>query len=327
MANFLQFLNECWPPRPKLTEKELGDQAGKIFIVTGTTAGVGKELTSILYSKNGKIYTAARSSDRAQKVNSEITRRYPESKGELVFLKLDLEDLNSVKAAAEEFLSKESQLDVLWNNAAVMLPAPGSTTKQGWDMQLGVNCLAPFLFTRLLTPMLKATAAISPTGSVRVVFVASSATYLFSPKRGIELAKISDKSRQNPPLYMYSVTKAGNALHAMQFAKMYKKDGVVAVSGNPGNLNSDLPRNMSWWERLLMRPLQYAPIYGAYTELYGGLSPDISINETGAWLMPWGRIGRLRHDLELAAKSKEEGGTGIAEDFWVWSEEQVREYL
>ena len=76
-----------------------------------------------------------------------------------------------------------------------------------------------------------------------------------------------------------------------------------------------------------MRPLQYAPIYGAYTELYGGLSSDISIDETGAWLMPWGRIGRLRHDIELAGKTEEEGGSGIAEDFWVWSEKQVREYL
>ena len=197
--------------------------------MTGTTAGVGKDLASILYSKNGKVYTAARSSDRAETVNSEIRSRHPQSKGELIYLKLDLEDFNSVKAAAEEFLSKESRLDVLWNNAAVMLPAPGSTTKQGWDLQLGVNCLAPFLFTKLLTPILRATAAVSPTGSVRVVFVASSATYLFSPVGGVELAKIKDKSQQNPPLYIYSVTKAGDALYALQFAKMYKKDGVVAV--------------------------------------------------------------------------------------------------
>ena len=76
-----------------------------------------------------------------------------------------------------------------------------------------------------------------------------------------------------------------------------------------------------------MRPLQYDPIYGAYTELYGGLSPDISLENNGAWLMPWGRIGRLRHDIELAGKSREEGGTGIGEDFWVWSESQVRDYL
>ena len=247
MATLLQFLNECWPPRPKLTDKELADQAGKVlenqslqrpvlrrlalqvFIVTGTTAGCGRELATILFSKNAKVYTATRSPERAQKVNSEIRSRDPESKGELIYLKLDLEDFNSVKAAAEEFLSKESRLDVLWNNAAVMLPAPGSKTKQGWDLQLGVNCLAPFLFTKLLTPALRATAAASPTGSARVVFVASSATYLFSPSGGVELAKIIDKSQQNPPLYMYSVTKAGNALYALQFAKMYKKDGVVAV--------------------------------------------------------------------------------------------------
>ena len=78
---------------------------------------------------------------------------------------------------------------------------------------------------------------------------------------------------------------------------------------------------------MLMRGLQYPPIYGAYTELYGGLSADISPENNGAWLMPWGRLGKLRTDIELAGKSKEEGGTGIAEDFWVWSEQQIREYL
>jgi retinol dehydrogenase 12 len=76
-----------------------------------------------------------------------------------------------------------------------------------------------------------------------------------------------------------------------------------------------------------MRPLQYPPVYGAYTEVYGGLSTDIALEDTGAWLMPWGRVGTLRHDIALAGKSKEEGGSGTAEDFWVWSEEQVRQYF
>lgn len=197
--------------------------------MTGTTSGVGKELTRILYSKNGKVYTAARSPDRAHKVNSDIKARYPESKGGLIYLNMDLEDLDTVKAAAKEFLSKESRLDVLWNNAGVLLtPAPGSTTKQGWDLQLGVNCLAPFLFTKLLTPILRDTAKSSASGSTRVVFVASSATYLFAPIGGVEIAKL-DKSQQNDPLYMYGVSKAGVALYALQIAQMHKKDGVVAV--------------------------------------------------------------------------------------------------
>ena len=197
--------------------------------MTGTTSGVGRELTRILYSRNAKVYTASRSPDRTLKVNAEIRTSHLEATGELIYLKLDLEDFESVKSAAEEFLSKESRLDVLWNNAAVLLPQPGSKTKQGWDMQLGVNCLAPFLFTKLLTSVLRATAKSAPPGSVRVMFVASSATYLFAPVGGVELDKLKDQSRDHPALYMYGVTKAGSALHALQFAKMYGRDGVIAV--------------------------------------------------------------------------------------------------
>jgi retinol dehydrogenase 12 len=207
----------------------LNEANQQVFIVTGTTAGVGKDLARILYSRNAKVYTAARSRERGLKVNSEIQARYPDSKGELVFLKIDLEDLESVSAAAKEFLSKESRLDVLWNNAAVMLPAPGSKTEQGWDLQLGVNCLAPFLLTKLLIPVLKATAATVAPGTVRVMFVASSATYLFAPTDGVELGKLMDRTQQHPPLYMYGLTKAGNALYALQFGRMYRQDGIVAV--------------------------------------------------------------------------------------------------
>lgn len=76
-----------------------------------------------------------------------------------------------------------------------------------------------------------------------------------------------------------------------------------------------------------MRVLQYDPIYGSYTELFGGLSPDITMEDTGVWIRPWGRFGKLRPDLEEAGKTREAGGSGIAEDLWTWSEQQVREYL
>lgn len=88
-----------------------------------------------------------------------------------------------------------------------------------------------------------------------------------------------------------------------------------------------MPRHVPWWGRILMRSLQYHPVYGAYTELYGGLSPEITPKDTGAWLMPWGQIGTLRSDIAEAGKSKDESGSGISNEFWEWSEEQVREYL
>jgi len=76
-----------------------------------------------------------------------------------------------------------------------------------------------------------------------------------------------------------------------------------------------------------MALISYNAIYGAYTELAGGFSPEVTLENNGAWIIPWGRVGNLRQDILDGARSKEEGGTGNAEAFWNWSEEQVRPYL
>lgn len=168
---------------PTFTEKELADQAGKVkiqsssrtnrfciskahsqkvFIVSGSSAGVGKELAQILYSRNAKVYVAA---EKASNVIAQIKSKFPDSKGDLVYLA----DLTAIKKSAEDFLSKEQRLDVLWNNAGVMATPQGSVTKQGYELQLSTNNVAPFLFTQLLTPILARTAKSARPGSVRVV--------------------------------------------------------------------------------------------------------------------------------------------------------------
>jgi retinol dehydrogenase-12 len=94
----------------------------------------------------------------------------------LAFLRLDLADLTTIKASAEEFLSKETKLHVLFNNAGVMCPPQGSKTPQGYELQLGTNNIGTFMFTKLLTPILNATARKELPSAVRVIWVASSAT-------------------------------------------------------------------------------------------------------------------------------------------------------
>ena len=141
----------------------------QVYIITGANTGVGKDLAHILYSKNAKVYVGSRSKEKGTKAIEELRARSPQSKGELVLLQLDLADLTTIKAPVEEFLSRETRLDVLFNNAGVMIPPKGSKTEQGYELQLGTNCLAPFLFTKLLTRMLVQTAKSSPAGSVRVI--------------------------------------------------------------------------------------------------------------------------------------------------------------
>ncbi len=189
---------------------------------------MGKELAQILYSHNAKVYVAARSPEKADKAIASIKTNFPNSKGELIFLKLDLDDLTTIKASAEEFLSKESTLDVLWNNAGVMIPPQGSKTKQGYELQLGTNNVAPFLFTKLLTPTLISSAKLKPPGAVRVVWTSSSAAESFSPKGGIDMDNLGYKKDQSA-WAKYGVSKAGNIYHAKEYAKRYGGDGLISV--------------------------------------------------------------------------------------------------
>ncbi|KAH9203542.1 hypothetical protein DL95DRAFT_529610 [Leptodontidium sp. 2 PMI_412] len=317
---------QSFPPAAKFTEKNLPDQAGKVFIVTGSSSGVGKELAQILYSHNAKVYVAARSQEKARKAIESIKATFPKSAGELVFLRLDLDDLTTIKKSAEDFLSKETKLDVLWNNAGVMVPPQGSTTKQGYELQLGTNNVAPFLFTKLLTPILASTAKASPPGTVRVVWTSSSAAETFSPANGVDMANLDYKNDKSS-LHKYGVSKAGNYLHSTEFARRYSGDGILSVSLNPGNLKTDLQRNVPSLMKPVLNLLSHTPIHGAYTELFAGLSSEVTPDKNGAWIVPWGRFMPLRKDIVAASKTEAEGGTGVAAKFWDWSEEQVKAYI
>lgn len=116
---------------------------------------------------------------------------------------------------------------MLWNNAGVMVPPQGSKTKQGYEAQLGTNNVAPFLFTKLLTPILVETAKTNSPGSVRVVWVSSSAA-AFAPKGGLELDNLDYKKDKSAGA-KYAVSKGGNVLHATEFANRYGKDGIISV--------------------------------------------------------------------------------------------------
>lgn len=72
--------------------------------------------------------------------------------------------------------------------------------------------------------------------------------------------------------------------------------------------------------------LLHEPIYGSYTELYAGISSDITPEQNGAYIIPWGRVGPVRPDIELSLKSKEHGGNGKAARFWDWCAEQCKPF-
>lgn len=321
----------------------------QVYIVTGSNVGVGKEVARILYSKNARVYVAARSEEKATAAIEDIKQVTAESKGQLIFLRLDLADLSTIKASAAQFTDREPRLHALFNNAGVMQPPQGSKTAQGYELQLGVNNIGTFMFTKLLTPTLVATAKVEGPGSSRVIWVASLAAEA-SPKYGVPMDNL-DYHEERTSQVKYTVSKAGNLLHGTEFARRFRSDGVVSVSLNPGNLDSELWRTQPTLVRSFLRTFILHPaVYGAYTELYAAFAPELTIDKTGSWgtcrllpvrplcgvsesssnrfaVVPWGRIASPRQDLIEASKPKPEGGVGVAKAFWDWTEEQIKPFL
>ncbi|KAI9643759.1 hypothetical protein NHQ30_007108 [Ciborinia camelliae] len=318
-------LSQMFPPSPTFTDKNLPSQAGKVFIITGGSSGVGRELAEILFRAGGKVYIAARSEVNAKKAIDDIKSSSPSSNvGELEFLHLELDDLGTIKASAEAFMKKESKLHVLWNNAAVSLPPLGSVSRQGYELMMATNCLGPLLFTQFLLPSLKDTAEASSPGAVRVVWTSSQYADLQSPEGGLIMSEV--KTATTDKAKNYGTSKIGNWFLGSEMARQVGQYGIISITQNPGNLKTNLMRHAKWMYYAAY-PLLYKAKMGAFTELFAGLSPDISMEQNGGYVIPWGRIHETpRKDLLVSLKTVDEGGNGRAKEFWDWCEEQIAKY-
>ncbi|KAF2840122.1 NAD(P)-binding protein [Patellaria atrata CBS 101060] len=312
---------------PTLTEKNLPDQFGRVFIITGGYTGVGYQLCKILYQRNGTVYIAGRSESKGRNAIDSIKKDLPDSKGRIEFLLLDLADHATIKESAENFLRREERLDVLTNNAGVMFPPLGTKDAQGNEIQMGTNCLGHFIFTHNLLPILLKTAAKSRPGSVRVTWAASIGVDVYAPYVGINLVNGEWKPYRWDNKKNYAVSKAGNIFYATEVARRFGKQGLVSVAFNPGNLRTELQRYSGWSESLTLDWLLYPAVLGAYTELYAGWSEDITSSNNGAYVVPWGRLYDPKFGVIKSTRTKEQGGTGIAKQFWDWSENFTKHFL
>jgi NAD(P)-dependent dehydrogenase (short-subunit alcohol dehydrogenase family) len=293
-TSFSSTWSQFFPPNPEFTDKDVpANLEGKVYVVTGANSGMGEELAKVLYAKNAKVYAACRSEDKGRQAIEGIKKAVPTSKGELIFLSLDLADLNKVKAAAQSFLAQETKLHVLFNNAGVMVgPAnPPLKTAQGYELALGVNCVGTFLFTKLLTPTLIATAREEPANSVRVVWLSSFGLGQYAPEeRGIDLDNL-DYHIPKPHVDRYGISKCGDWLLGVEFARRHKADGIVSVPINPGNVRTQLARDQSIALKVVAHAIVHPIIKGVYTQLFAGFSPDVTI-EKADWTKDWSKCFR-----------------------------------
>ena len=307
-------------PTPTLTEANLPSQAGRVFIVTDGYFFIGKELAKILYHRNGTVYIAGRLRSGAEAAIAEIKSAYPSSDGRLEFLQLNLSDLSTIKASAEDFMRKEARLDVLTNHAGMlMIPNGDPKTAQGHELQMGNNCLGPYLFTHYLTPLLQKTAALSPKGSVRVTWSANIWTE-FSPTGGVVFSEDGAPKVHGIRLDDYAQSKAANVLLSRQYQTLHSADSIVSNAFNLGSCaGPERQTDLTWYSRFFTYMTSYQPVFGAYTMLYAGWSEEAGKGENwGKYVAPWGRIVEVRSDI---------GAQGEAGKLWEWCKKETKEYV
>jgi NAD(P)-dependent dehydrogenase (short-subunit alcohol dehydrogenase family) len=205
------------------------------------------------------------------------------------------------------------------------MPPPGSVSAQGYELSMATNAIGPWYLTQLLVPILTETAKNQPPASVRVVWTASIVTDVALPKGGVDMKDVINPSQDQQVNYTNS--KTGNWYLASVLADQIGSQGVLSVCHNPGNLQTSLLRHMPWSVRYAVSFILYHAKFGAYTNLWAGLSPDLQIEDGGRFIWPWGRFHPSpRPDLLENLKSKEQGGTGTAAEFAEYCDKVIAEH-
>ncbi|KAK6189359.1 3-methyladenine DNA glycosylase [Pestalotiopsis sp. IQ-011] len=218
----------------------------------------------------------------------------------------------------DKFLTREQRLHVLFHNARAMNTPVDSKSAQGHELMLATNALGPFLLTELLKPLMVDTAKCSPTGSVRIVWV-SSIIALGTPQGGIVWdSRYEGLALLQSPSSNDMQSKAGLVFLAHECAREMGRQGIISVSLHPGLLKTELQRHMPALARVIMGAVFKGPKAGAVTEVFAGFSPEVTQEQNGRYIIPWGRFGVLPDHVAVGLRSEEEGGNGLAICFTRW---------
>ena len=210
------------------------DLSGKIIIVTGGNSGLGYESVKAFAAKGAGVVLASRSVKKGEEAKSDILKTVPDGKIEV--MELDLGDLESVRKFAADYQGKHQKLDVLQNNAGIMM-TPYFTTKDGFEAQFGTNHLGHFALTGLLMDVLLATP-----GS-RIVNVSSGAH-----KNGkMDFDNLQwENGKDYSPMKAYGRSKLSNLLFTYELQRRLEaasKDA-LAVAAHPGIAATNLARHL-----------------------------------------------------------------------------------
>ncbi len=292
----------------KWTTADIPDQTGRTAVITGANTGLGYETATALAAKGAHVVIAVRNIEKGKAAADLITRAIPGAS--VVVQELDLSSLESIRSAADELRSRYDSIDLLINNAGVMM-TPKSTTKDGFELQFGTNHLGHFALTNLLLDRV-----LAAPGS-RIVTV-SSVGHRFA-RRGIRFDDLQwDDSYSR--VGAYGQAKLANLMFTYELQRRLQGTDTIAVAAHPGGSNTELARNLPIAIRGLttvLAPLMQGPDMGALPTLRAATDPGVL---GGQYFGPDG-FGEQRGYPKVVASSEASHDTDAQRRLWAVSEE------
>jgi NAD(P)-dependent dehydrogenase (short-subunit alcohol dehydrogenase family) len=251
--------------------KDISDQTGRVIIITGATSGIGKSGAKILAEKNAIVVMAVRNTQKGEQVAEEIRQKYEQA--DVRVFELDLTSLESVQNFAEKFKSEFNRLDILINNAGVMM-SPFGRTKDGFELQMGTNHLGHFALTGHLMPLLK------KTPDSRIVATSSMA----HQAGNIDFDDVDWENRKYNTNRAYGDSKLANLYFTYELARKLggEPNGPRVTAAHPGWTKTDLQRH-SGMMRFMNFFFGQGPDMGILPSLRAAVDPDA---QTGDYFGP-----------------------------------------
>lgn len=237
---------------------------GKVCLITGATGGIGLEAAKVLGRRGATVVLVGRDPGRTEAAVSAVREAAPGAKVD--WIRADLTSLKSVREAAGTFRARYPRLDVLLNNAGLIIDRR-EVTEDGLEATMATNHYAPFLLTHLLLDMLKASAP------SRVINVSSEAHRV----GGFDFSDLQCERRYDA-FRVYGTSKLANILFTRALAKRLEGTGVTANSLHPGMVRTGFGHNTKGFFRQLVKlgsPFMISAEKGARTSIYLASSPEV----------------------------------------------------
>jgi NAD(P)-dependent dehydrogenase (short-subunit alcohol dehydrogenase family) len=247
----------------------MADMSGKVIVITGGNTGIGKEAAIELASRGARLAFTSRNEERGRAALQEIRDRSGSESVEV--MPLDLASFRSIRSFAADVLDRVDKIDVLVNNAGLILHRR-TETADGFEATFGINHLGHFLLTDLLLDRLRASAP------ARVVVVSSHAHK--GARRGLDFDDLQSERRYQWQ-GVYNRSKLANIYFARELARRLDGTGVTVNALHPGFVRSDFGRDgdlggiYGWGIKYVAAPFAISPERGARTTIYLASSPDV----------------------------------------------------